>query len=77
MNTETIEGLCQWIWNGFTAVDCVEEKNWVLNRLEMASVAADQGNFRRAQLWLASAAENVFGFHSQAYQDFSRMYNLD
>lgn len=74
MTTDTIEVLAQWIWNGFTAVDCAEELKWLVDRLEMASIAAEQGNFKRALLWLASAAENVFGYHSEAYQGFARLY---
>lgn len=74
MNAETIEALAQWVWNGFTAVDCADDRIWVLERLELASTAADQGNFKRSLLWIASAAENVFGYHSEEYQGFARLY---
>lgn len=73
MTANAIEALAQWIWKALK-VDCADEMTWVLERLELACVAADQGNFRRALLWIASAAEKVFGYRSEAYQGFARLY---
>jgi hypothetical protein len=73
-NAHAIEAHSQWIWNGFTDVDNVEMRNWVLERLEVACQCSDAGLFRRAIYWLASAAEHVFGFYSEEYSQFAYLY---
>lgn len=36
MESNLVKALCEWVWNGFTDVDDIEEKNWILDRLELA-----------------------------------------
>ncbi len=69
-----VEGFCQYVWSGFTDVSNVEETHRVLDCLESANVAAEQGLKGRAMHYISDAVERVFGASSYDYREFMRLY---
>lgn len=69
-----IEHFCQWVWNSFTDVKNTDEMKRVLDYLELANQAADDGNRGAALGNILYAIERVFGCNSQEYLDFMHLY---
>jgi len=66
----TLEAICDWTWNAFTRVDDRDETTWIATRLELASIAADNGDRATAMQWAEGAVERVFGCYSDEYKSF-------
>ena len=70
-----IETLCEFVWNGFTQVDFADERNYILDLLELAEIAGDNNDRRTGLQWLHSAFYRVFGCSSDELRDFESHFN--